>query len=1208
MENHNINQIYQSIINRLVTVRRTWRWLILTESFLKWISILALAMTFVLLCFQLPLPHFFRGSIVVLAFGSALYITFRILVRPLLRKLTYATVASHLEKAYPNIENRILSTVQLKPTLENNPLGYAQDFVEKLISQTQNDVVKIESKKIFHSEFTRIRKFSGIAIVAVGVLLLTNFLLPSALKGLTNTIDSLPKTPMEGFTAQIEEVNPGNINVKVGDDVNISAIVSGHLDAPVYVYYRLAETDKTEDDNIEIVRNDENQLPHLQDTDAWQSLLMNREPTDIPYSSTIEKIDRSLQYYVSTKDIASDVFHITVTHEPIVKTFQLELKYPAYTQLPPQTLDVNTGDADVLYGTEIVVSGESNKSLSEAHLLFDETDPIQLTIDAETDFKGSFVAKEAGKYHIHIQDVDGLSNSDPLGYTINVFKDSPPQVEIVEPGRDLVLDNDMLVKLKVEATDDYGLQTLQLVHRIQKETAVDKIVTLKQVPATTTPPQSSLFISYSWDIDPVGMFPGETLSYYVQALDTDNVSGPNIGKSRTFTLRFPTLDELYEDIAAEQETEQHSLDELFDEQTEATGIVDQLLEKVRKYKEFSLTDKKLMQQVVDSQKEIERKANELINEMEQTATDMEKNQLFEPETVQKYQELQELMKEALSEEHQDLLQKLAEAMAKQQLTEQENAMTQANFNQEQFQQQLERLKSLYEQLIMQQKLEAAAKQAKELAEQQKKLVDSIDSSHAEKIEDTSNSETTEAADDKPTSNSEQTQTTQEEQSKGMSDKTALNDAAQKEDRIKQESEKLSEKLDKLSHEMSDMAEKQQNAAEQVQKVADEIKELNQYTEEQQLSENLQKTSDSLRNAQKQQAQETGRKAEKTMQDLAQGLDNALEFMQGSGAEQALAAMQEAVKSGLYFSHQHEEIINKTNELLTSSPQEYIPSEIKRLQQLAAEELSTSEGLSQLAEKLWELGKQQMQIDPKIVWRLNASSDALNRAARALEDREASFAIPIQRQGLADINQVIFELLNAMAQMNQQMGAGGLQDMLQQLEQLAQSQEQLNEMAQNLSQQMREEGRTPSIQQRLERLASQQQLIREATERLAELAENAAEILGNLKDVATEMEEVETKLDEGTLDDQVIEQQERIVTRMLNSLKSLQKRDVGRQRKAEVAKKPDVPVQEVPPLHPELLEVIRKLESTPNAKELENIPFQYREQLRQYFKALSQKTQ
>jgi hypothetical protein len=1202
MSNQNINQVYQSIITRLGGVRRTWRWLIFSESFLKWITTLALVMTVILLCFQLPLHSLIRSSIVILSVGIAVYITLRILIRPLLRKLPHSTVAAYLEKAYPNIENRILSTVQLKPTLENNRLGYAQEFVEQLIFQTQHDVEKIESKKIFQNEFAKIRRNAGVAVIALAVLMLTNFLLPSALKGFTQTIETLPKTPMEGFTAQIEEVSPGNIQIKRGADVTVTAKVSGHLDAPVYVYYRLAQTDSESKNDKDVqgspdtvinVERNENQLPHLSDSETWQSLLMNRQPTDIPYSAKIENIDRSLQYYVSTKDVASENYQITVSHEPIVKTFQLQLNYPAYTQLPSQILEANMGNTEVLYGTEVVLTGESNKPLTEAHLIFEESDLVKLEIEAETKMKGSFIAKEAGIYHIQIQDSDGLTNSDPLAYTLNVFKDRAPQVEIIEPGKDLVLDNDMLVKLKVEATDDYGIQALQLVHRIQKENVDDTTITLKQIPPTTSPPQTSQFLTYSWDIEPIGLFPGEALSYYVQAIDTDDVSGPNIGKSRTYTVRFPTLDELYDNLAAEQETEQLGLDELFDEQTEATGIVDELLDKIRKFREFTLSDKKLMQQVVESQKEIGRKANELITEMEQTASEMEKNQLFEPETIQKYQELQELMKQALSEEHQELLKKLSEALAKQQLTEQENAMAEANFNQEQFQQQLERLKSLYQQLIMQQKLEAAAKQAQELAEQQKQLIDSL--------EDTSVSEKTEESE---SIDPAQAQTGQQEQTNNISE---LNDAAQKEDRIKQESDKLSEKLDTLGNEMSEMAKSQENAAPQVQKVADEVKRLNQYAQDQQLSENLQNTSQSLRNAQRQDAQQTGRQAEQTLTELAQGLDNALEFMEGSNAEQALTAMREAVKSGLYLSHLHEKVINQTNELVTTNMQNYIASEIKQLQQLAAEELSAAKGITQLAEKLWELGKQQMQIDPNIVWRLNASSDALNRAARALEDRQTSLAIPIQNRGLADINQAIFDLLNAMAQMSQQMGAGGLQDMLEQLQQLAQSQQQLNEMAQSLSQQMRERGQTPSLQQRLERIAAQQQLIREATERLAEIAEIAAEMLGSLQNVAEEMADVERKLEQGTLNDQVIDQQERILTRMLDSLKSLEKRDVGRRRKAQVAKKPSATPQEVPPLHPELLKIVRKLETTPNAKELENIPFQYREQLRQYFKALSQKT-
>lgn len=1203
MQNHDINQIYKNIIVKLNSVRRKWRWLILSEKLLSWVSFLAFTMTAVLVCFHLPLHIYIRSGILVFSIGFAVYLMIRILILPLTHRLPISRVAAYLEKAYPNIENRILSTVQLKPTLENNRLGYAPKFVEQLILQTENDIGEIETKKVFLTEFTKIKRNSLVAIAGLIILMLTNFLIPSAFKGYAKTFESIPKAPIEGFLASIDEVKPGNIHIKRGESVTITAKVSGHLDAPVSIFYRLTTSADNVITDMDIKNNDDlnqdsanlkHELPHENDAELWQSIQMNRELNETLYSATIENIDRSIHYYVSTKNVASTNYQITVSHEPIVKTFQLELNYPAYTQLPSKKLNANSGDAEVLYGSEIVFTGESNKPLAEAHLIFEESEIVQIQIENETMMKGSFTAKQASKYHIHIQDNNRLSNANPLTYTLNVFSDRVPEVDIVEPGKDLVLDKDMLLNLKVEALDDFGLQNLQLVYRIQKEGFNDITTTIKKLPTNTSPPQKSLFVTYSWDIEPIGLFPGETLSYYIQAEDIDDVSGPNIGKSRTYTLRFPTLDELYDEIVAEQESEQLSIDELYDEQTDATGIVENLLEKIRKFNEFSLSDKKLLQQAVESQMQIEKKANNLIDAMEQTTESMDKNQLFEPETIQKYQELQELMKEALSEEHQELLKKLSEALTKQELTQQENELMQANFNQEQFQQQLERLKSLYEQLILQQKLEAAAKQAQALADQQKNLIDTLVTPTSEKTETSQNSVDSE-------------QQTQKNSDSIASKKIDFNDSAQKEDLIKQESDNLSEKLDSLGNEMSDMSKSQDNPAPQIQKVADEIRRLNQYTKNQQLSDNLQSTSQSLRKSQKQEALNTGRDAEQTMTELAQGLDNALEFMQGSNNEQALAAMRDAVKGGLYFSHLHEKVINKTNDLIITNFEEYVPNEVKQLQQLAADELSAAQGLTQIAETLWDLGKQQIEVDPKIVWRLNASNDALNRSARALEDRQASLALPIQRTALADINQAIFDLLNAISQMNQQMGADGLQSMLEQLQQLAQSQEQLNDMAQRLSQQMREQGRTPSLQQRLERIASQQQLIREATERLSEIADQAAEMLGSLKDVAEEMKDVETRLEKGTLDKDVINQQERILTRMLDSLKSLEKRDVGKKRKAQVAKKSTNPVQDVPPLHPDLLKYVRKLETTPNAIEFENIPFQYREQLRQYFKALSEKT-
>ncbi|MDE0016894.1 MAG: hypothetical protein OXU51_11945 [Candidatus Poribacteria bacterium] len=1196
MNRQNVNQAYENLIARLHAVRRQWWWLTFSEGFLKCVGILTLVMVGVLVILnvsfqvrQVPFLLWGRIGILLLSTAITVYIVIRSLIIPLSKRFTDAAVASRLELTQGESElaseNRILSAVQLWKNLTENRLGYAPEFIEHLIIQTDQDMEHIQRGQVFQTEFRKIKRNAGIAVAGVGLLLITHFLLPNAFNGFAATFQTLPQTLPDSQgnlkkAIQITEIRPGNTQVERGTDVNVAAKVSGHIGAPVTLYYRIG------DGNAQT------------STVEWQSMPMQRASdqqvpgTASSYHLTLENVTRPLQYYISVEEVASAQYQVAISDEPIVTQFQYRLNYPAYTRLQSQTFPANTGDIQALFGTELVFTGESNKPLQAASLAFEESDNVKLEITARhllgttpqprvdgqgteanpipRTMRGSFIAQESGNYRIQITDVEGFTNREPINYTLTVFKDTAPDVNIVTPARDTVLDNAMLVDLKVEATDDYGIQALQLVYRVEAEGAEEVNIPLKRWGVENVPVRRSVSVAYRWDVDRIGIFPGEVLAYYVQALDNDDVSGPNIGKSPTYTLRFPSLSELYDSVATTQETEQQGLEDLVDEQADATGLIDTLLGKIRKSQELTFNDENLMQQVFENQKEIEQAAKQLVEDMQQTAEDMEQKQLFDTETIQKYQELQELMEQALSEEHKEILRKLSEALAKQQVSEQERAMMEANLSQEQFLQQLERAKSLYEQILLQQELEAAAKQAQALADQQKALMDTLETS---------------------------------------AESAPANELAQKEDRVGEEFGKLSEQLDELGADMGELAENKENAPPQIERLADEVKRLNQFAKDQNLPEDLEATSENLRSGQNREALESGREAEQTLTELAQGLDNALEFMEGANANETLTAMREAVKSGLHLSHLHEEVLSKTNDLIIAGQTEtYITNEILQLQNLAADELSTAEGLTQLANKLWELGNRQMEVPPKVVWHLNASKDALSRAARALEDRQPSLAMPIQRTALADLNQAIFELLDAMAQMNQQMGASGMENMLEQLQQLAQSQEQLNQMAQNLSQQMREQGQTPGFEQMMRQLAAQQQLIREATERLAERAEQMAQMLGSLEDVAGEMTEVEQSLRQGELDEQVLNRQEQILTRMLDSLKSLQKRDVGKQRKAEVAEKPETPAQEVPPLHPELLEIVQKLEATPHAKELEDIPFQYREQLRRYFKALSQKTQ
>ena len=152
--------------------------------------------------------------------------------------------------------------------------------------------------------------------------------------------------------------------------MRITTEVNGHFDAPVALYYRVGSSDE------------------VTPTAEWQSLPMHRNPIDTgqvpqpveilsPYRAILENVTRPLQYYISVKAVTSEQYQLTISNEPIVTQFQYRLNYPAYTQLQSQTLPPNVRDIQVLFGTEVVFTGESNKPLQKAHIAFDASQVIR---------------------------------------------------------------------------------------------------------------------------------------------------------------------------------------------------------------------------------------------------------------------------------------------------------------------------------------------------------------------------------------------------------------------------------------------------------------------------------------------------------------------------------------------------------------------------------------------------------------------------------------------------------------------------------------------------------------------------------------------------------------------------------------------------------------------------------------------------------------
>jgi hypothetical protein len=124
----------------------------------------------------------------------------------------------------------------------------------------------------------------------------------------------------------------------------------------------------------------------------------------------------------------------------------------------------------------------------------------------------------------------------------------------------------------------------------------------------------------------------------------------------------------------------------------------------------------------------------------------------------------------------------------------------------------------------------------------------------------------------------------------------------------------------------------------------------------------------------------------------------------------------------------------------------------------------------------------------------------------------------------------------------------MQQMQQQLQQMAGQQQQLNQQIQQMLNEMQGNRLSPDMQQRLQQMATQQRAIQEQLKQLNRDPNARGNVLGDLNKVAEQMEETIRELQTNQMDRPLIERQQQILTRLLDAQKSLQER--GKEEKRQ----------------------------------------------------------
>ncbi len=413
---------------------------------------------------------------------------FYALVWPLRRQVTDAQVAMYLEERDPTLEAAIISAVEA--TAGGGSAAHSPRLVEKLVEQATDQCRTLDHGRAL--ERTSVQRHAGaMAAIAAFVALAVVFGPAYIRHGLSALL--VISRSAEASTPYRIEVTPGNTKVPRGADQTVKAKLVGFTSSDVSVMMRSAATGSF--DRVPLIASAQ--------AGAFEGMLFH--------------LEKNTEYYVESNGIRSATFTFEVVDLPTVKDLDLEYRFPAYTRLAPRK--AQGGDVAAIRGADVMLHIVPTMTTPDGKILLSDGGAMPLTRQADGSLTGSFPIKSQGFYRIELTGPHGEQVEASPQYTIDVIDDQPPAVRFTKPGRDSQASPVEELFLEARADDDYGVKSLQLFYSVNGGAA--KTVNLFSGPK----PLTEVSAGHTIYLEELGLKPGDFVSYYAKASDTDAVQG-----------------------------------------------------------------------------------------------------------------------------------------------------------------------------------------------------------------------------------------------------------------------------------------------------------------------------------------------------------------------------------------------------------------------------------------------------------------------------------------------------------------------------------------------------------------------------------------------------------------------------------------------------------------------------------------------------------
>ncbi|MFK7808232.1 MAG: DUF4175 family protein [Saprospiraceae bacterium] len=1009
---------------------------------------------------------FLFWSIIV---SSGLILT-RFFLIPLFKIFKLGKTISHEQASeiigqhFPKVKDKLLNTLQLKELGEKNKNS---SLLHASINQKIDELKPVPFKSAI--DLGENKKYIKYIIPPLAVFVVILFAAPSVLRDGTSRLVRHSEEIIEVAPYQVK-VLTNDLEVLQNKDFNLAVELSG----------------KEIPDRLFLVEN-------------GRQIRLEKGENNLLFGHTFHHVkeDRTFSFYAD--GFYTEEYTLKALPAPGLLNFEIVLDYPSYTGFKDETL-ANTGDLLVPEGTVISWNFETENT-EQLNLRFPDT-LMTLNPDAKDYFKVSSRAWRNQNYSIQTKN-QYVDVPDSIAYQIQVISDRHPMINLVEE-RDTLQDNHYY--FTGEVTDDYGFRRLTFNYKLEgseeEKSGVGELISI-DIPLNKNGTLEAFY--YHWNLEELGVDPGDNFSYYFEIWDNDGVNGSKSSRSRVSSIKLDSKDELLEQRDEKNDELKEKMEKSIKDAKDIQKELDEMRKELLQKEELSWQDKKKLEELMKKQNELKKN----VEDIQKQNLDQKKNEPVEPNEniLEKQKKLQDLFDKLMTEDMKKVyeeMDKLMEEMDMEKLQEQIEDMDMSN---EDLEKELDRALEQFKQLEWEQKMEETIDKLKDLAEKQEELSEKSKEENADSEE------------------------------------------------LKKEQEKLEEEFKEAMEDMEDL-----------EKMNEELEEPNampEMEEEQKAVEEDQKESkEQLDKKKKDKASDAQKSAAEGMKKMAEQMEMMQQQEEEESLEEDMDALRALLENIITLSFDEEQLMNNMKVVSKQDPLYVTYAQTQR---------KLKDDAKMVEDSLFALSKRIVQLEAFVNREIGLVNEHMGEALDNYGDRYTDKITTHQQYVMTSFNNLALMLEDALKQMQEQQsdcqkpGSGscnnpGGKGSKPSASKMKGQQKKLSEQLQKMKEQMEGYNKGESKGQGMGemgkgmmQMAAKQRAIREGIEKMSEQLNEDGSGNGNaLKEIAKEMEETEKDIVNNKIDQETLNRQSEIMSRLLKAENAEREREMDEKRKSTEA--------------------------------------------------------